>query len=112
MLILAVAGPLSIAHASLHAPFAGNAIEAGAVSADPAVSADAEVSTLKLKDGKQAPPHVQHQHCAVCPAVSAIDVSVPQVPVWPDPMAVTYSIHSIDDTAKFAPPPLRKPPRI
>lgn len=105
-LILAVAGPLSIAHASVHVPFAGNA------AADSTNDTVAEVSASNVDDGKQAPSAVQHQHCAVCPAASAIDVAVPQLSSRQALTTVTYNLPSIDDRAKFAPPPLRKPPRV
>lgn len=106
MLIIALAGPLSIAHASVHVPLTGSA------ATDETNGAGAEVSASKLKDGKQAPSTVQHQHCAVCPAASAIDVDLPHVSIRQAPAAVTYSLPSVDDRAKFDPPPLRKPPRI
>lgn len=106
MLIFAIAGPLSIAHASMHVPFAGSAY------ADGTEGLGAKVSASKLKDGTQAPSAVQHQHCAVCPAASAIHVDLPYVSSPQTPKTVTYSLPSLDDRAKFAPPPLRKPPRI
>jgi hypothetical protein len=109
MLMLAVAGPLASAHANLHVATTGAAVASVETSAG-TENPSAEPSSVK--EGKQTPPAVQHQRCAVCPAMQAIGTVVPQVGFRQDLTAVTYGVSSIEDTAKFSPPPLLKPPRV
>jgi len=61
----------------------------------------------------QAPTgSIQHQHCAACPCVHAYVIGSGVVTLQCEIAAVAYPTRLDSNATKFAPPPLRKPPRI
>lgn len=97
---IVLSGPVSIAHAALQGPVGSSEL----------------IVALKdngAQDRQHAPGHESPaQHCAVCQLSQALPARPAAAPVKQVFTDVTYIACKAVDAAKFAPPPLRKPPRV
>jgi hypothetical protein len=101
--MLTLGGPVSLAHELSHQ--AEDAYEAQHV----LVVADAAQDGA---DGQSLPSSGLHyQHCHACPCLQAFPTRSLHVAAYPDGARIHYIIRLNDDAPKFAPSPLRKPPR-
>lgn len=107
MLMIVLSGPLSTVHAALH--------DAGGVPAVwTGIGASGELGPAETRSQvskQERPASAQHQRCTIFPTMHAIPAGDAEVVVLQAPISVTYGLCPGGETAKFAPPPLRKPPR-